>query len=55
MSSKFFTNTEENTLYKKFEGIFNAMKPSTFKAVSAYFRSRQTPKHTALPQASDLR
>ena len=39
MSSKFFTNTEENTLYKKFEGIFNAMKPSIFKAVSAYFRS----------------
>lgn len=39
MSSKFFTNTEGNTLFKKFEGIIQAMKPATFKAVSAYFRS----------------
>nr|WP_314557261.1 hypothetical protein [uncultured Capnocytophaga sp.] len=39
MSSKFFINTEGNTLFKKFEGIIQAMKPATFKAVSAYFRS----------------
>ena len=39
MSSKFFTNTEGNTLFKKFEGIIQAMKPAAFKAVSAYFRS----------------
>ena len=39
MSSKFFTNTEGNTLFKKFEGILKAMKTHSFQAVSAYFRS----------------
>lgn len=39
MSSKFFTNTEGNTLFKKFEGILKAMKPHSFQSVSAYFRS----------------
>lgn len=39
MSSNFFTNTEGNTLFKKFESILKAMKPHSFQAVSAYFRS----------------
>ena len=39
MSSKFFTNSEGNTLFKKFEGILKAMKTHSFQAVSAYFRS----------------
>lgn len=40
MSTNFFTNTEENTLFKKFSGIFTEMKDVyAFHAVVGYFRS----------------
>lgn len=40
MSTKFFTNTEENTVFHKFKGIFENMKDVyAFHAVVGYFRS----------------
>lgn len=40
MSTKFFTNTGENTLFKKFEGAFEHLANLyAFHAVVAYFRS----------------
>ncbi len=41
MSSKFFTNTDENTLFNKFKGIAEGMGVNfkVFQAVSGYFRS----------------
>lgn len=40
MSTKFFTNNEDNTLFKKFSGIFKNMKDVyAFRAVIGYFRS----------------
>ena len=40
MSTKFFTNTEENTVFQKFKGILGNMKDVyAFHAVVGYFRS----------------
>lgn len=40
MSTKFFNNSEDNTLFKKFKGIFENMKDVyAFHAVVGYFRS----------------
>lgn len=40
MSTKFFTNDQDNTLFKKFSGIFENMKDVyAFHAVVGYFRS----------------
>ncbi len=40
MRTKFFTNTEENTVFQKFKGILENMKDVyTFHAVVGYFRS----------------
>src|ERR1700743_1644709 len=40
MSTNFFTNQGENTLYKKFAGVFEHMKNiEVFKAVIGYFRA----------------
>ncbi len=40
MSTKFFTNTNENTVFQKFKGIFGNMKDIyAFHAVVGYFRS----------------
>ena len=40
MASNFFTNQGENTLYKKFEGIFTNMQNiEMFKSVIGYFRA----------------
>ena len=40
MSTKFFTNDQDNTLFKKFSGIFENMKDIyAFHAVVGYFRS----------------
>ena len=40
MSSNFFTNQGENTLYKKFEGVFEHMQNiEYFKSVIGYFRA----------------
>jgi superfamily II DNA/RNA helicase len=40
MSTKFFTNSEENTLLKKFEGAFEyGQNIQTFKALIGYFRA----------------
>lgn len=40
MASNFFTNQGENTLYKKFEGIFTHMQNiEMFKSVIGYFRA----------------
>ena len=40
MSSNFFTNQSENTLYKKFVGVFAHMKNiEVFKSVIGYFRA----------------
>lgn len=39
MSTKFFTNNLENTLFKKFEGIFTHTKVSKFDVLVAFFRA----------------
>jgi predicted thioesterase len=40
MSTKFFTNTEEKTIFQKFKGILENMKDVyAFYAVVGYFRS----------------
>ena len=39
MSTKFFTNAEENTLLKKLEGIFKHMQVYHFDALVGYFRA----------------
>tara|TARA_R110002050_G_scaffold109799_1_gene221414 strand:+ start:145359 stop:148658 length:3300 start_codon:yes stop_codon:yes gene_type:complete len=40
MSTKFFTNTEDNTVFQKFKGILDNMKDVyAFHAVAGYFRS----------------
>jgi predicted thioesterase len=40
MSTKFFTNTEEKTIFQKFKGILENMKDVyAFHAVVGYFRS----------------
>ncbi len=40
MSTKFFTNTDDNTVFQKFKGIFENMKDIyAFHAVVGYFRS----------------
>jgi len=40
MSSNFFTNQDENTLYKKFVGVFENMQNiEVFKSVIGYFRA----------------
>ena len=39
MSTKFFTNEEENTLIKKIEGIFNHRNIHFFDALVGYFRA----------------
>lgn len=39
MSTKFFTNNLENTLFKKFEGIFRYTNVSQFDVLVAFFRA----------------
>ena len=39
MSTKFFTNKEENTLINKFKGIFEHTEVNAFDALVGYFRS----------------
>lgn len=39
MSSKFFTNNKDRTLFEKFTGIIDGMNPYAFHAVVGYFRS----------------
>ena len=39
MSSKFFTNTEGNTLFKKFEGVLENNPIAFFDALVGYFRA----------------
>jgi len=39
MSTKFFTNKEENTLINKFKGIFEHSEVNAFDALVGYFRS----------------
>ena len=39
MSTKFFTNADENTLLKKLEGIFQHMQVYHFDALVGYFRA----------------
>lgn len=39
MSTKFFTNSKENTLIEKFKGVFTYTKIATFDALVGYFRS----------------
>ena len=39
MSSKFFTNQGNNTLLKKFEGIFKNTKVNSFDALVGYLRA----------------
>lgn len=39
MSTKFFTNKEDNTLLNKFKGIFENTEVSAFDALVGYFRS----------------
>ncbi|MEQ8546569.1 MAG: helicase-related protein [Cyclobacteriaceae bacterium] len=39
MATKFFTNNQENTLLKKFEGIFTHTKVSHFDVLVAFFRA----------------
>ncbi len=39
MSTKFFTNNQENTLYKKFEGIFTHTRVAYFDILVAFFRA----------------
>ena len=39
MSTKFFTNSKENTLLEKFKGIFTYTKVASFEALVGYFRS----------------
>lgn len=39
MSTKFFTNSNENTLFEKFKGIFTYTKVAAFDALVGYFRS----------------
>jgi hypothetical protein len=39
MSTKFFTNSNENTLLEKFKGVFTYSKVAAFDALVGYFRS----------------
>ncbi len=39
MSTKFFTNAKENTLFEKFKGVFTYTKIQNFDALIGYFRS----------------
>ena len=39
MSTKFFTNSKENTLLEKFKGVFTYTKVAAFDALVGYFRS----------------
>lgn len=39
MSTKFFTNSKENTLLEKFRGVFTYTKVAAFDALVGYFRS----------------
>jgi superfamily II DNA/RNA helicase/HKD family nuclease len=39
MSSKFFTNSKENTLLEKFKGVFGFTKVAAFDVLVGYFRS----------------
>jgi ERCC4-related helicase/HKD family nuclease len=39
MSTKFFTNSKENTLFEKFKGVFTYNKIQAFDALVGYFRS----------------
>ena len=39
MSTKFFTNEENNTLLEKFEGIFKHMNIHFFDALVGFFRA----------------
>lgn len=39
MSTKFFTNNQENTLFSKFEGIFTHTEVSRFDVLVAFFRA----------------
>ena len=39
MSTKFFTNNQENTLFKKFEGIFTHTQVAYFDILVAFFRA----------------
>src|SRR5690349_12338982 len=39
MSTKFFTNSNENTLLEKFKGVFTYTKVAAFDALVGYFRS----------------
>lgn len=39
MSTKFFTNSQENTLLEKFKGVFTYTKVAAFDALVGYFRS----------------
>lgn len=39
MSTKFFTNSNENTLLEKFKGVFTYSKVADFDALVGYFRS----------------
>ncbi len=39
MSTKFFTNNDQNTLFKKFEGIFTHTQVAEFDVLVAFFRA----------------
>jgi hypothetical protein len=39
MSTKFFTNSNENTLPEKFKGVFTYSKVAAFDALVGYFRT----------------
>lgn len=39
MSTKFFTNSNENTLIEKFKGVFTYTQVAAFDALVGYFRS----------------
>src|SRR5690606_5875171 len=39
MSTKFFTNSNENTLLEKFKGVFTYTKVAAFDALEGYFRA----------------
>lgn len=39
MSTKFFTNSNDNTLFEKFKGVFTYSKVAAFDALVGYFRS----------------
>ncbi|MBK9177938.1 MAG: hypothetical protein IPM46_16775 [Flavobacteriales bacterium] len=55
MSTKFFTNAEENTLLKKLAGIFQHMQVCHFDALVGYFRASGCPHQDYMQQVSKVR